>query len=853
MMRHPFLLGLALAGLALVGCNSPKDGEQQPKSDQKTVETAKAADSGNDSKIVPVGNSYTKGGGATAQVTIVEFSEFQCPFCARVLPTQKQILDTYGDKVRIVFKHNPLPFHQDAPLASQASLAAGKQGKFWEMHDKLFENQKDLKRESILGYAKDLGLDMKAFEADMDSQAVKDVIKADMELANKVGARGTPNFIINGKQVSGARPFESFKEVIDAELKEIEGLKDLKPEAIYAARVEKNFQAPKAPTAPTDTSKVVYKVPVGEKSYTKGGKEPLVTIVEFSEFECPFCARVLPTMKQIHDEYGDKVSVSFRHNPLPFHKNAMLASEAALAAGAQGKFWEMHDKLFENQKALLRENLEQYATDLGLDMTAFKADLDSGKFKAQILEDQKVAEQFGARGTPNFFVNGRQVTGARPYDAFKTIIDEEVKKAEAELAKGTPRSGIYAALTAKGLEKAAERPTQQPPADDKTVYKVPVEANDAAKGPADAFVTIVAFSEFQCPFCARVLPTMKQIEEKYGADVRVVFKHNPLPFHKEAPYAAQAALAAGMQGKFWELHDKMFANQRALLPENIDGYAKEIGLDINKFKADVDSQALKDQIKRDQDLANQIGAGGTPNFFINGRKLVGAQPIDSFTKVIDEELAKAKKMADGGIAKAGLYAEIIKNGATKPAGPAAAPAEDDTKVYDVKVADNDHFKGNKNAVITIVEFSEFQCPFCSRVNPTVQQILDTYGDKVKVVFKHNPLSFHQDAPLASEAALAAGEQGKFWEMHDMLFKNQRALKRENLEQYAQELGLNMDKFKKSLDSGVHKAQIEADVAQARALGATGTPSFFINGRKVRGAQPFERFKAVIDEELAKKK
>ncbi|MCA9527555.1 MAG: thioredoxin domain-containing protein, partial [Myxococcales bacterium] len=372
-----------------------------------------------------------------------------------------------------------------------------------EMHDKLFENQRELKKDKLVEYAQAIGLDMKAFEADLESDAIKAMVEADKALAAKVGARGTPNFMINGKQVSGARPFDSFKEVIDAELKAVEGLKDVKPDAIYAARVEKNFEAPKAaPTADggaADTSKVVYKIPVGEKTYVKGGKEPLVTIIEFSEFQCPFCSRVLPTTKQILDTYGDKVAIAFRHNPLPFHKDAMPAAEASLAAGAQGKFWEMHDKLFENQRALSRENLETYAKDLGLDVEKFKADLNSGRFKAQIDEDMKVGAQFGARGTPNFFINGRQVTGARPFDAFKTVIDEEIKKAEAEIAKGTPRSGIYAALTAKGLDKAAAPPTRRPPADDNTVYKVPVEANDAIKGQADALVTIIEFSEFQCP------------------------------------------------------------------------------------------------------------------------------------------------------------------------------------------------------------------------------------------------------------------------------------------------------------------------------------------------------------------
>jgi protein-disulfide isomerase len=121
---------------------------------------------------IPVGDSYATSD-ASALVTIIEFSDFQCPFCKRVTGTLKQIKETYGNKVRVAFKHNPLPFHKDAPYASQAALAAGKQGKFWEMHDKLFENMKALKPENVAGYAKELGLDMTKFNADVNSDAVK--------------------------------------------------------------------------------------------------------------------------------------------------------------------------------------------------------------------------------------------------------------------------------------------------------------------------------------------------------------------------------------------------------------------------------------------------------------------------------------------------------------------------------------------------------------------------------------------------------------------------------------------------------------------------------------------------------
>jgi protein-disulfide isomerase len=849
MKKEVVVFGLvAVASVAFVLMQST--GDKKP-GDKGTV----AAVTPGDSDIIPVGKSYSKGP-ATAPVTIVEFSDFQCPFCNRVNPTLKQVQETYGDKVRIVFKHNPLPFHQKAPLASEAALAAGEQGKFWEMHDKLFANMQKLDRPDLEQYATELGLDMAKFKAALDSKKFKAEVDADLALGTKVGARGTPNFFINGVQLTGARPFENFKTTIDEQLKAAEELTKAgtKPNEVYAALVKKNWKAPAAQPSKgaAEDDKTVYKVPTGDSPF-KGEKDAQVTIVEFSDYQCPFCTRAEATIKQVLDTYPGKVKVVFKHNPLPFHQDAPVAHQAAIAAGAQGKFWEMHDKLFANQKALKRENLDTYAQELGLDVAKFKADLDAGTYKKTVDADLAVGSQFGVQGTPNFFVNGRKIVGAQPFDNFKKLIDEEIAKTDALLKAGTAKADLYAKVTENGKTKAEAPAPREAPADDKTVYKVPVEKDDAVKGPADALVTIVEFSEFQCPFCTRVLPTIKQIADTYGKDVRVVFKHNPLPFHADAPLAAEAALAAGAQGKFWEMHDKLFANQKALKRENIDAYAQEVGLNMSKFKADLDGGTYKKQVERDKALAASIGAGGTPNFYINGRNLVGAQPFESFKKVIDEELKKAQDLVAKGTARSAVYAELTKNGATSKVGGGARPAaEDDTKVYDVKVEPTDAVKGNPKAPITIVEFSEFQCPFCARVGPTLKQIEETYGNKVRIVFKHNPLPFHQDAPLAAQASLAAGEQGKFWQMHDALFANQKALKREDLEKYAQELGLNMTKFKAALDANKFQAQIAANQAQAKELAANGTPHFFINGRRLKGAQPFESFKKVIDEELAKK-
>lgn len=160
-------------------------------------------------------------------------------------------------------------------------------------------------------------------------------------------------------------------------------------------------------------------------------------------------------------------------------------------------------------------------------------------------------------------------------------------------------------------------------------------------------------------------------------------------------------------------------------------------------------------------------------------------------------------------------------------------------------------RGNPQAKLAIVDFSDFECPFCSRVAPTLQQIEREYGEDVRLVFKHLPLSMHQKAPAAHAAAEAAHRQGKFWEMHDLIFGGQSDMSPERYLEYAQRIGLDVERFKKDVGSADVKRKIDSDVAEATRLGVMSTPGFFVNGRYLRGAQPFEAFKALIDEELGR--
>jgi protein-disulfide isomerase len=191
-----------------------------------------------------------------------------------------------------------------------------------------------------------------------------------------------------------------------------------------------------------------------------------VTIVEFSDFQCPFCSRVNPTIKQITETYGKDVGIAFVNQPLSFHDKARGAAKAFLAASKQGKAWEMHDKMFANQQALAPADLEKYAGEVGLNVARFKKDLDDPATDKMVADDQALAGSVGADGTPTFFLNGREISGAQPFDAFKTIIDEEIKKADELLKAGTKPADLYDKLMATAAACAAaggSRPPRHPP------------------------------------------------------------------------------------------------------------------------------------------------------------------------------------------------------------------------------------------------------------------------------------------------------------------------------------------------------------------------------------------------------
>jgi len=167
-------------------------------------------------------------------------------------------------------------------------------------------------------------------------------------------------------------------------------------------------------------------------SPSRGPATAPVEIVEFSDFQCPFCLRAHPTVDQVLKTYGDRVHFVYRHYPLPGHPNARPAAEAAACAEEQGKFWPYHDKLFASQSKLSDADLKQDAADLGMDASKFNACVDGHKYAAKVEADMRAGQDAGVDGTPAFFINGRLISGAQPYDAFKKMIDEELQLKRAQ-------------------------------------------------------------------------------------------------------------------------------------------------------------------------------------------------------------------------------------------------------------------------------------------------------------------------------------------------------------------------------------------------------------------------------------
>jgi protein-disulfide isomerase len=556
-------------------------------------------------------------------------------------------------------------------------------------------------------------------------------------------------------------------------------------------------------------------------------------------------------LKDLGARYGDDLRLIIKNNPLPFHERAYEAALAATTVRALAgnpaaeKFF---DRVLMQQKVLSSENLESWANEVGLASVVYREAMESRRFAERVDADIELAKRLGITGTPAFRINGINLEGSQPIERFVEVIEAQRNAANALLTANVRPSEIYPKLTEKNVEEAnaqaTERSAQATEQFDKTVWKVPVSSDDPQLGAADALVTITVFSDFECPFCARVEDTLRKVRAKYGNEVRFIWKDNPLPFHKSAKKAAILGrlvyLKRGNQ-EFWKIHDGLFAHQEAL-----EGYiaeqAKGYGIaERQLLNASFRGKAAQ-KVEQSQELADSIAVRGTPHFFINGVRLTGAQPQEVFEERIEFALTEAKAQIGAGVQPQKLYDTLIKNG----------KSVDDLEIKNLPaVSSSRPTRGPTNAKVTLQLFSDFQCPFCKRLGPTIEELVKEFPTELKIVWRHLPLPFHEHAMLAAEASEAVfaqkGSTG-FWQFHDGIFSSQErddGLSRENLERIAEGLGVDMTRFRSELDEGKYRRIVESDVAVSKTAEISGTPASVINGYFVSGAQPTAYFKRAI--------
>lgn len=523
-----------------------------------------------------------------APVKVILFFDYQCPYCSSTIPALQDVLKKNSAQVQLILKHVPLSMHPDSALAHQAALAAGEQGKFWQMNDLLFANQKNVKLPDLVDYARQLNLDLPLFQKRLNSGYFRRVIERDWAMAESLGVDSTPTFFVNGMKMVGEQTVQQLQNAILG-----------KPPSDTSGAEAQSI-------ASLDLS----------QSPTQGPADAPVTIVEFSDLQCPFCAKVVPTLKELMKQYPTQIKWVFKSFPLDFHADSQLAHQAVFAAAAQGKFWEMHDLVFTDQEFIKRDDLLKKARRLNLDMDKFTADLDSSKIKNQIESDRQSGAALRVDGTPTFYINGLEYSGAISLEKFQTAINNQLT------ALGRPVP-VVAAASAGAIAPSA-------PA---------VNFPEVSFGSPDSPITLFWFSDLQSNLSVKATQLVRKLIDSHPGQIRLVFKNRPLEIHPGAILLHEAAMAANAQGKFWQMHDLIIANPQKATRQDLLAYAKGIGLDSDRFQKELDSGRYRPKIEADVQEAQRRGVLGSPVFFLNASRVDGLQREAVFNELIGNMLA----------------------------------------------------------------------------------------------------------------------------------------------------------------------------------------------------------------------
>jgi protein-disulfide isomerase len=366
-----------------------------------------------------------------------------------------------------------------------------------------------------------------------------------------------------------------------------------------------------------------------------------VTVEFFCTFTHTQCAYMHDLLRQIQQRHPDRLRVIYRHVVLPYRDNQAI-SEAGVEMWRQGLFFEFADAVYQKPGQFALKDLEPTVRQIGGDVDALRAALADHRGKAILERDALWRDQLGVN-FPAVLWNGTQIqqAGVQRIDDYEAQFEVAQAAAQKRIADGVPAARLYAVLLREAMRGRIsarhDNPRQQI---DLGAPRVAVRTEGApARGPAGAPVTIVVFSDFECPFCRREVDQIKRLEQIYAGRVRIVYKHFPLAFHANARGAAEASVCAHMQGKFWAYHDLVFKNYGRARKPDLLRYAAEANLDVAKLAADLDGGRCAAAVDSDIAEGKALGIEITPTLFVNGLKLVGIRTLAELNVVVDDELA----------------------------------------------------------------------------------------------------------------------------------------------------------------------------------------------------------------------
>jgi protein-disulfide isomerase len=645
----PRSLFLLLFSLVMVACTHADPAPTSPPAATPVTGTAVAEGPWLQEARVPVSSSDPAVGPREADVTLVEFTDLECPYCARAHGYLADVKAHFGSRLRIVWKDYPLPAEMHpyalsaAITARVAFLAAGNDA-FWRLATHLFVHQRTYSEEFLAGALTNAGVSADAIQR--FGEQAKTYVHASLDLGDKLGVDGTPTFFVDGERIeftNDGTPAEQLSKKVDAHLQMAEKMKraGIAPAALYSAMSAYYEKiAPPVPKAinPEDVDDfVVWKAPVG-KSPVRGTQSALVTIVEFADFECPFCRRADATIESLRQTYGDKIRFVWKNYPLSFHPHARSAANLALevrAAKGDAAFWRVHDDLIK-ATSLEDDSLADIGKKAGLTDRQIASAKSANAYQGVIDDDYELAEDVGVRGAPHFLINGRKLVGAQPIDKFTHIIDQELKKVQ----------DMGGTRTADNLYDLIIKDGKGGPID------IAVPPGAPFKGPANAKVVMQIWSDFQCPFCKRFEiadPNADdtgglQVLDQYKNSVKYVWRNLPLPMHPHARAAATFALEAQAEkgnAMFWKVHDELY-RAADLTETTLQSIAQKLGIDWLKVQAAISNDKFHDVLAADEKAAHDADIGGTPSYVIAGRVHRGFVSGSELQKQIEQAIAKAK-------------------------------------------------------------------------------------------------------------------------------------------------------------------------------------------------------------------